>query len=68
MGYAISNRPVEYFTKPDYKEILKPMLNGQYVNQLGNSLHLHSILFYVDKKDPLGPITRNPQDDPQFSL
>lgn len=67
MQYAISKRPVEYFTKPDYKPVLKPMLNGQYINLLGNTLQLHSILFYVDRADPLGPIPRNPQIDFQFT-
>lgn len=26
----------------------------------------HSILYYVDRNDPLGPIPKKPQDDPQF--
>jgi hypothetical protein len=68
MQYAISKRPVEYFTKSDYKMVSKPMFNGQYINQSGDSLQLHSILFYTDKNDPLGQIPRNPQNDPQFSL
>jgi penicillin-binding protein 1C len=68
MQYIISKKPVEYFTKPVYTDISKPMLNGQYANQLGSSLHLHSLLFYVDKKDPLGPIPRNPSNDYQFNL
>ncbi|MFZ2310154.1 MAG: transglycosylase domain-containing protein [Patescibacteria group bacterium] len=28
----------------------------------------HSILFYVDRSDPLGPIPTNPENDPQFKL
>jgi len=28
----------------------------------------HSILFYVDKNDPLGPAPTNPENDPQFKL
>ncbi|HRZ29763.1 MAG TPA: hypothetical protein P5052_03340 [Candidatus Paceibacterota bacterium] len=67
MQYAISKRPVEYFTRPEYKPIAKPMLNGQYMNQLGSTQQLHSILFYVDKNDPLGAIPRNPQNDYQFN-
>jgi hypothetical protein len=66
MEYAISKRPVEYFDKPTYTTVNKPMLNGQYINQLG-SLQAHSILFYVDKNDPLGAIPRNPLNDSQFS-
>ncbi len=67
MAYAISKRPVEYFSRPSYAVNNKPMLNGQYINQIGSTLQAHSILFYVDKNDPLGPIPRNPENDPQFS-
>ncbi len=28
----------------------------------------HSVLFYIDKDDPLGPIPSNPEKDPQFKL
>jgi len=28
----------------------------------------HSILFYIDKNDPLGPAPVSPQNDPQFNL
>jgi membrane peptidoglycan carboxypeptidase len=28
----------------------------------------HSILFYVDRSDPLGPVPTNPENDPQFRL
>jgi 1A family penicillin-binding protein len=28
----------------------------------------HSILHYVDKKDPLGPIPNNPEKDPQYNI
>jgi membrane peptidoglycan carboxypeptidase len=66
MKYAISKRPVEYFEKPNYQVVNKPMFNGKYINSLG-SLQAHSILFYVDKNDPLGPIPRNSGNDPQFS-
>ena len=29
--------------------------------------NVHSILYWVDKNDPLGPIPTNPRDDPQFN-
>ncbi|MFA5229862.1 MAG: hypothetical protein WC422_00020 [Candidatus Paceibacterota bacterium] len=67
MQYAISKRPIEYFTQPNYSPVLKPMLNGQYINQMSGKLQTHSILFYVDRHDPLGAIPRNPQNDYQFS-
>lgn len=48
----------------------KPMLNGQYeLLQTVNTTqtkHIHSILYYVDRNDPLGPIPENPRNDPQF--
>jgi len=66
MRYAISTRPVEYFSNPEYTYVDKPMLNGQHINQMGNTIQAHSILFYVDKNDPLGAIPKNPQNDPQF--
>ena len=28
----------------------------------------HSVLYYIDKEDPLGPAPKNPANDPQFSL
>ncbi len=30
--------------------------------------NIHSILYWVDKSDPLGPAPTNPSDDPQFNL
>jgi len=66
MEYAISKRGLEYFNPPIIKQVNKPMLNGQYVNLVGDSLQIHSILFYVDKNNPLGPIPLNPALDPQF--
>ncbi len=66
MKYALSKRPTEYFSKPAYTSIDKPMLNGQYINELGGTLQANTILFFVDKKDPLGPIPRNPEKDSQF--
>ncbi|MDI6717677.1 MAG: transglycosylase domain-containing protein [Patescibacteria group bacterium] len=61
---ALNNFPVESFNKPDPTSETKPMLNGQY-NINGQ---IHDILYYVDKNDPLGPVPKNPQNDPQFYL
>ncbi len=66
MRYAVSTRPVEYFSNPEYTYVDKPMLNGQYINQMGNTIQSHSILFYVDKNDPLSTIPKNPENDSQF--
>jgi 1A family penicillin-binding protein len=59
------------FNSPDPLNLPnKPMLNGEaYFNlNVGGKLfpQAHSILFYVDKNDPLGPIPVNPGDDSQF--
>ncbi|MEK7626765.1 MAG: transglycosylase domain-containing protein [Patescibacteria group bacterium] len=60
---VITKYSSEPFNNPDPVEVvLKPVLNGQYISGLG----IHSILYYVDKKNPLGPPPQNPADDPQF--
>lgn len=61
----------ETFTKPEpIQTINKPMLNGQFVFSPvlnGKSFpQIHSVLYYVDKNDPLGPAPDNPSPDPQF--
>ena len=48
----------------DY-EGLKPILRGQW--DTGGSDTIHSILAFVDKNDPRGPIPSNPSRDPQFA-
>lgn len=46
------------------------MLNGQSeiapIIQGRRYLQIHSILYYVDKSNPLGPIPQNPAQDSQF--
>lgn len=62
----------ETFTKPEptVAGLTKPMLNGEAVywpiidGEL--SPQLHTILFYVNKKSPLGPPPEEPGQDPQF--
>jgi len=62
MKQVIDKFPNESFNNPDPITQSKPMLNGQYnINS-----QIHSILFYVNKNDPLGPPPANPSDDPQF--
>jgi membrane peptidoglycan carboxypeptidase len=51
------------FLPPEEKTIEKPMLNGKWLTEYG----IHNILFFVDRQDPLGPIPKNPYQDPQFS-
>jgi membrane carboxypeptidase/penicillin-binding protein len=65
MVAALKDTPPENFVKPDPILTNKIMLNGSYVSQ--EYPQPHSILFYVSKDDPLGPIPSNPESDPQFS-
>jgi 1A family penicillin-binding protein len=62
MGRALEGSPPERFIKPDPLLTDKIMLNGEYRGLEG----IHSILYYVDKKDPAGPQPQNPENDPQF--
>ena len=66
MAAIIDKYPAETFNKPLSSEgeiIDKPMLNGNYQAIDGQ---IHSILYYIDKNDPLGPIPLAPDSDPQF--
>jgi len=66
MQFAIQKQGVESFTAPNPGYINKPMMNGQYQNSIGGSLQIHSLLYYIDKNNPLGPIPLNPANDSQF--
>ncbi len=62
----------EPFTAPDSITSSKPMLNGEYVAvyQSGAELlpHVHDILHYVSKRNPLGPIPTRPELDSQYQV
>ncbi|PIT97020.1 hypothetical protein COT77_03700, partial [Candidatus Berkelbacteria bacterium CG10_big_fil_rev_8_21_14_0_10_41_12] len=58
--------PFESFNEPEVVEEIKLMLNGQFIVQENNQPTTHSILYFVDKNDPLGPIPSYPENDPQF--
>ncbi|MEK7506170.1 MAG: transglycosylase domain-containing protein [Patescibacteria group bacterium] len=69
---TIKNYSSEPFNSPNPIEVVsKPMLNGQYITSIPiNGIptpQIHSILYYVDKKNPLGPPPQNPADDSQFA-
>ncbi len=62
MKTALKDKPFEPFPHPDPVNSDKPAINGHYaIND-----EVHSILYYVNKKDPLGPVPENPYSDPQF--
>jgi len=61
----------EEFTKPEPVSLpSKPMLNGEavYLPVINGVIfpQIHTILYYIDKNNPLGPIPENPYKDPQF--
>ncbi len=60
---ALAGTPIEFFPKPEPTTTTKTMLNGEYLGPLG----IHSILFYVDPKDPQGTIPSNPYANNQYS-
>lgn len=64
MSIALKDNPTDYFPGPDPVMVNKTMLNG--LNVSDQFPGYHSILFYVDKDNPQGPIPSNPESDPQF--
>src|SRR3989344_2343092 len=70
MRDALKDKPLVSFNKPEPIVSSKPVFQGQStVNfRIGNNSYsqIHSILFYVDKKDPQGPPPVQPENDSQF--
>jgi len=69
---ALKNYQPELFEKPDPWPLPdKPMLNGQFIYKTASDgktiSQIHSILYFVNKNDPLGDFPLNPENDPQFS-
>jgi penicillin-binding protein 1C len=63
MAQALKDVPTETFNRPaPIQTPTKPMLSGQYL--INNEIH--TILYYVDRNDPLGPAPAAPANDPQF--
>lgn len=62
MAEAVKNLPLETFNKPDPQSPQKPIFAGDYLN----NKQIHTILYYVDRANPLGPPPANPYNDPQF--
>lgn len=64
MKFAMSKRPVETFPSPEpINPDIKPILAGDWQNG-----GVHSILYWVNKNNPLGPQPSNPYSDPQFAM
>jgi 1A family penicillin-binding protein len=70
MDTALPTLPDEQFKAPDpVNQEIKPILRGVYPTvqtDYGTTIERHSILFYVDRKDPLGPEPSRPERDSQF--
>jgi len=62
MKEALKNESFEPFPRPNPIITDKPVLNGEYIT----NNEIHTILYYVDKKNPLGAPPQNPQADIQF--
>ncbi len=69
---ALPKYSPETFMREDYPPLPdRPLLNGQIfgTTQNGNTTttqEIHSILYYVDKNNPLGPEPEDPSKDSQF--
>lgn len=63
MTKIVSSNPIEGFTPPDPITSRSPALMGQL--QPGDT---NTILYYVDKNNPMGPAPMNPANDPQYLL
>jgi 1A family penicillin-binding protein len=63
MDKILPSLPVESFVAPEPEDPaeLKPVLRGDVSGEP------HSILYWVDKDNPRGPIPSNPARDPQFN-
>lgn len=76
MDQVLSKYPTEVFEEPLWEDpsFIKPVLRGIWQggvlatssNQQIVTGGVHSILNWVDKNDPRGPIPENPASDPQF--
>ena len=56
-------------TTDDLKPVLRGYWQGNEVNSNNQIVpEVHSILHWVDKNNPNGPLPRNPQNDPQYKL
>lgn len=71
LSAALPRYPAETFVKPDPVPLSpKPMLNGQseFIPTIRGQQYpqIHSILYYVDRTNPTGPVPENPASDQQF--
>lgn len=63
LSEALPTQQPETFIGPDRVTSEKTPLNGQVEDENGD---IHSILYYINKSNPLGPAPTHPHNDPQF--
>jgi hypothetical protein len=67
MTEALSVVPQESFTKPTpIPSDIKPILRGSWLGE--STINIHTILYWVNKNNPLGAYPSHPENDPQFIL
>lgn len=65
MQKIVSSHETENFTEPDPIIDRNPILLGQLPQ---GSLDFNTVLYYIDKNNPLGAQPANPAQDPQYAL
>ena len=66
MKQALPQFPNESFATDQYTDSPKPMLDGKYVGQTASGPQIHSILYWINKDDPLGAAPENQSTDSQY--
>jgi len=67
MSEALTVIPQESFTKPEATPTdIKPVLRGYWQGE--GTVNIHSILYWVNKNNPLGARPIRPENDPQYIL
>ncbi len=69
MAYAVSKYPKGYFGEPDpVPTDASPILQGTWrIPDAQGTIVPHSLLYWTNKDNPLGPPLNNPASDPQFA-
>ena len=63
MKKLVESKPIENFTPPEQISNTNPILSGQLPQG-----ETHTILYYIDKNNPLGPQPQDPSRDQQYFL
>lgn len=68
MAYALTKYPKAYFGEPEpIYSTLPPLLQGNWqVPDRNGAIFPHSLLYWVDKSNPLGPPAPAPEQDAQY--